>query len=73
LRFTRHARNKLRRLRRVDPNVSPAAVLRALLQPLRREYDDDGRAKITITIGTAELMVVVDEADRVIVSIWEVD
>jgi hypothetical protein len=73
LRFTRHARNKLRRLRRLDPGVTNAAVLRALLQPERREYDEEGKARIVVTIGATELVVVVDETERVVVSIWRID
>lgn len=70
MRFTRHARNRLRWIARRHPEVGAEAVVESLTGAETIGYDDRGNRKARVMIGDTALTVVVDEAAQVVVTIW---
>jgi len=70
VRLTRHARNRLRWIGRRHPSVSEASLLETLPQAVTVGYDDRGNRRARVTLGRAGLIVVVDEAQSVIITVW---
>jgi hypothetical protein len=70
VRLTRHAKNRLRLLRRRAPELTEPRVLEALGSARSLGRDVKGNRRVSIRIGEILLMVVVDEAKQVVVTIW---
>ena len=70
MRFTRHARNRLRWIARRHPGVTPEAVSEILAEAETVGYDGRGNRKALVKIGDVRLTMVIDEASDVVVTIW---
>ncbi len=71
MRFTRHAKNRLRWLRRSYPGLSRIGIIAALDGGRMLGLDWQGRRKVAITLGSVDLVVVVDTARGVVVTLWK--
>lgn len=70
VRLTRHAKNRLRLLRRRAPDLTEPRVLEALGSARVLGEDIKGNRRMSIRIAEILLVVVVDEADQIVVTIW---
>jgi hypothetical protein len=70
VKLTRHARNRLRWIARRHPSVTESALLAALPQAILVGYDDRGNRRVRVALGTIGLMVVIDEAQGVVITMW---
>jgi len=70
VRLTRHARNRLRFIQRRAPDLSEPRLLEALRSASVLGEDVKGNRRMSIRIDGMLLVVVVDEASRVVVTIW---
>lgn len=70
MRFTRHAKNRLRWVARRHPEVTAEAVLEALPGAKTVRYDERGNRRARIEIGTTSLTVVLDERDQTVITLW---
>ena len=70
MRLTRHARNRLRWIARRHPGVSEAKLLEALPGAVTVGYDDRGNRRARMTIGMTNLIVVVDESQGSVITMW---
>src|SRR3990172_1491280 len=61
VRLSRHARNRLRWIRRRHPSVSELELLHAVSEGKALGYDDRGHRRGLITVGSMEIVLVVDE------------
>lgn len=66
LRFSRHARNRIRWIGRAEPDVTQESIRAALGEHSRDEYDERGNLRTQVVIGTVELTVVIDEEDALV-------
>lgn len=71
VKLTRHARNRVRRIARAHPEVTVGRVLEALFAAETLGYDRWGNRHAGVLVGGTRLTVVIDERERVIVTIWE--
>ena len=70
MRLTRHAKNRLRFFRRRAPELTESRVLEALGSAGSLGEDIKGNRRMSIRIADMLLVVVVDEANQVVVTIW---
>lgn len=70
VRLTRHAKNRLRLLRRRAPDLTEPRVLEALGSARLLGEDIKGNRRMSIRIAEILLVVVVDETDQIVVTIW---
>lgn len=70
MRVTRHARNKLRRIGKVEPSVGVAALVFALPSGETIGYDEDGNRRVRVSVEGIRLMVVVDDEQGAVVTVW---
>ena len=70
MRLTRHARNRLRLLRRRAPDLTEPRVLEALDSASMLGEDMKGNRRMAIEVAEMHLVVVVDEANQFVVTIW---
>lgn len=70
MRLTRHAKNRLRRIRKAHAEVTAGAILRALLAGGLRTSDETGRIRVRVFVGATQLVVVIDPEEQVVVTIW---
>jgi len=70
VRLTRHARNRLRWIAKSHPRVTAQALAQSLPKAKTMGYDDRGNRKVQLVFGEARLTVVVDDAARVVVTVW---
>jgi hypothetical protein len=71
VRFSRHARNRVRWIARSAPSVSQEEIRAALEdRPTSREYDERGNLRAQISVGGIALTVLLDEDEGLIVTVW---
>ncbi len=70
VRLSRHARNRLRRIRRSHPGLTPARLLEALIGASSIGYDARGNRKVNVLVHGARLTVVVGEPEGLVVTLW---
>lgn len=70
MRLTRHARNRLRRIRRCHPEVTSEEILNGLIRGSTLGYDRLGNRLVRITVGGLFVTVVVTGDRRVVITIW---
>jgi hypothetical protein len=70
MRLTRHARNRLRWISRRHVSVSEAKLLEAIPGALTVGYDDRGNRRARVTIGTTSLILVIDESQGSVITMW---
>jgi hypothetical protein len=70
VRLTRHAKNRLRWIARRHPDVSEPMVLEAIPGAVTVGYDDRGNRRARMTIGTTSLIVVIDESQGSVITMW---
>jgi hypothetical protein len=68
--LSRHARNRLRWIRRRHGGVTEAALTQALLSGTTLGYDERGHRRVLTTVGSVELVVVVDDGADLIITLW---
>jgi hypothetical protein len=66
VKLTRHARNRLRLIRRATPDITAAAVLSAVMESYDEVVDD----RIVVRIGDVDVVVVLDVGRSVLVTLW---
>lgn len=70
MRFSRHAKNRLRRIARLHPAVTAGRLLEGLLGAEDLGYDAKENHRVQVTIDEVVVTVVVDEEDGTIVTLW---
>jgi hypothetical protein len=70
VRLTRHARNRLRLIGRLAPDLTEQRLLEALGSASELSEDVKGNRRMSIRLDGMLLVVVVDEANQVVVTIW---
>jgi hypothetical protein len=70
VRLTRHARNRLRLLQRRLPGLTEARLIEGLGSAIAFGADVKGNRRMSIRLDEAVLVLVVDEANQVVVTIW---
>lgn len=70
VRLTRHARNRLRLIQRRAPDLTEPRLLEALGSASVLGEDVKGNRRMSLRIDEMVLVVVVDEARQVVVTIW---
>jgi len=70
MRMSRHAKNRLRWLRRAHPAVSEQSVTEALGEGRTLGYDDRGHRRVLIEAGSTEIVVVIDEEAELVITLW---
>jgi hypothetical protein len=70
VRLTRHARNRLRWIARRHPGVSETLLLETLPRATAIGYDERGNRRARVAVGITSLILVIDEAHGVIITIW---
>lgn len=69
-RLSRHARNKLRWIRRDAPGVSEDALVAALEQGDVLGEDQRGNVRMAVDVAGIRLTVVVDPDDELVITVW---
>lgn len=70
MRLTRHAKNRLRWIQRLAPALSEADLLGALATARRSGQDLKENQYLSVVIEGLRLMVVVDEAEQIVITMW---
>lgn len=70
VRLTRHARNRLRLIQRRAPDLTEQRVLDGLGTASLLGEDVKGNRRMSVRIDELYLVLVVDEAKQVVVTIW---
>lgn len=70
MRLSRHARNRLRRIQRRYPGLTPAQLLEGLLGATGIGYDEKGNRKVQVLVSGAHLTVVVGELEDLVITLW---
>jgi hypothetical protein len=70
MRLSRHAKNRLRWIRRDSPDISEAELLKAVSSTRIHGHDAKGSALYAVVVAGLPLLVVVDEHHGVVVTIW---
>jgi hypothetical protein len=70
VKLSRHARNRLRWIRRRHPIATEARLLDALSDARRLGYDERGNLRVMATLGSAEVVLVIDEAAALVITMW---
>lgn len=70
MRLTRHASNRLRWIARRHPAVTGSGLLKNLPSAETVGYDDRGNRRARLALGRATVMVVVDESEGVVITVW---
>lgn len=71
MRFTRHAKNRLRWLRRSLPTLSELAIAEAIRSGRERGRDSAGNLKVAVHVGSSNLVIVLDETQDLVITIWK--
>ncbi|MBW3578968.1 MAG: hypothetical protein KY462_14760 [Actinobacteria bacterium] len=69
-RLSRHAKNKLRWIRRDAPAVSEEGLVAALEQGDVLGEDQRGNVRMTVEVSGTRLTVVVDPDDELVITVW---
>lgn len=70
VRLTRHAKNRLRLLRRRAPELTESGVLEALGSARSLGEDVKGNHRMSVRVAGKLLVAVVDETNQIVVTIW---
>jgi hypothetical protein len=70
MRLSRHATNRVRWISRRHPDVTGASVVENLPRSKTIGYDDRGNRRARLALGETELVVVLDEAAGVVITLW---
>ena len=70
MKWTRHARNRLRWIERRHPAVTNRRLLEALPVAETLGYDDRGNRRARVMIENTEVTVVVDETEDAVITLW---
>ena len=70
MRLSRHARNRLRWIRRAASNLDESRLLGALEKGQTIGADARGNRQIRVDLGDIRLIVVLDERAEMVVTIW---
>ncbi len=70
MRFSRHAKNRVRLIQRLEFEVSEQALLDALPNAEEEGYDERGNRRLRVRIGAAVLTVVLDERRQIVITVW---
>lgn len=70
MRLTRHAKNRLRWMRRSEPTLTEADLLIALGEGVVIGRDVRSNAHVWVRVGGMRLVVVVDEMEQMVITMW---
>lgn len=70
MRFSRHAKNRLRRIVKTHPGVSAGRLLEGLLGADDLGYDAKGNRRAKVTVDDVVVTIVVDEDEGLVVTLW---
>lgn len=70
MKLTRHARNRLRWIRRGHPAIGVEALAAALPGAPVLGYDGRGNRRLLVEVADLELIVIFDARDDVLVTLW---
>jgi len=70
VRFTRHARNRLRWISRRHPAVSEKSLSEALPRAETVGYDEQGNRRARLAIEATGLIVVIDKDRDTVITMW---
>ncbi|MGI8425917.1 MAG: hypothetical protein ACR2FO_03300 [Actinomycetota bacterium] len=70
MKFTRHAKNRIRLIARADPGVTPEAVLFGVGSASVLRYDDKGNKVVLVVLEDRTVTAVVDVKTETIITIW---
>ncbi|MGH2699894.1 MAG: hypothetical protein ACRDJL_11955 [Actinomycetota bacterium] len=70
MRLTRHAKNRLRFIQRRAPSLTESRLLEALGSASVMGEDPKGNRRVSIRLDDVLLLVVVDEAKEIVITIW---
>lgn len=70
VRFTRHARNRLRWIQRRHAHVTEERIHEALTGGWTGGYDRRGNRRVHVPLGSVRLTVVIDEANETVITVW---
>ncbi len=71
MKLSRHARNRLRLIRRRHPELTTGRLLEAVLRGETVGYDEVGNRLVSVSIPGTRLTVVLDHRERIVVTVWE--
>ncbi|MDX1659831.1 MAG: hypothetical protein R3343_13505 [Nitriliruptorales bacterium] len=70
MRLSRHAKNKLRWIRRDAPHLTEEALLRGIADGRELGVDDRGNVKIAVEVAGVRFTAVVDPDDELVITLW---
>lgn len=70
MRLTRHAKNRLRWIRRAVPNLTETELIAAIGQGSKIGRDVRDHQHVSIDVAGIRLVLVVDETNRMVITIW---
>lgn len=70
MRLSRHAKNKLRWIRRDAAHLTEDALLRDIVHGQHLGTDHRGNVKIAVEVAGVRLTAVVDPDDELVVTLW---
>jgi len=70
MRFTRHAKNRLRWIRRAVPTLVETDLIEAIDRgaPIGRDIRDNQH--VSVEVGGVRLVLVVDEKEQIVITMW---
>jgi hypothetical protein len=70
VKLSRHARNRGRRIRRAHEHVSERGLKEALFAGHTLGYDGRGHRRVLVGLGSTEIVLVIDEEAKLIITMW---
>lgn len=69
--LTRHARNRIRFIRRTAPDVSAMGIVSAISEGQALEPDPQGRRRVRIEVAGIGLTAVISADGEVLITLWK--
>ena len=70
MRLTRHAKNRLRWIRRVEPDLTEVDLLAALDRGVGIGHDVRNNRLVSVEVRGVQLVLVVDEIEQMVITMW---
>jgi hypothetical protein len=70
MRLTRHAKNRLRWIRRAEPGLAEVDLLAAIARGATIGRDVRDNPHLLVEVGGIRLVLVVDESEQMVITMW---
>ncbi|MDP9225189.1 MAG: hypothetical protein M3P18_15340 [Actinomycetota bacterium] len=70
MRLTRHAKNRLRWIRRAEPDLAEVELLAAIDRGASIGRDVRDNQHVAVEVGGVQLVLVVDESEQIVITMW---